>query len=770
MQNTKTLSRSRFLNLPKAFVLTLLIAFGGLMAYSISGCSSGPTSPGAGAGMETTTIYGRITDESDAPLMGVTVSGGTQTATTDANGIFILKNATVPQGRAVIIAKKAGYFNAARAESPNSNGTTRMMLSMMSDAATANVSAYSGGTVNSGGASVKFTAGSFTDASGNAYTGTVSVSARYLDPAKSTFYNFFSGDEQAQRLDGSTTNLVSCGVLRVELHDQNGASLKLDPSKPATISCPKPADPKAPATIQLWSFDETLGQWKEEGTATLQGNNYVGTVTHFTDYNFDYCSVPNGLLQFKIVCNNAPINGVVAEVLGRKVVTSPDGSVSIRRVAADGRPVTIDVKAADNGGLYYLNAPVPVTMVKDQTTDAGNITLSSPCPAELRATLICGDGNVEGLVTVSDGKNLSFVYTKTGKWAIQAPSMIPLTVDATDANGNMASTVSVTALASGEQRDIGNISLCGNGTQTYIDIPTDTTVNQQGELIAFSPDGSELASLSLQKLTVYNTTTGKILSQGNVSNQVYYYRSMEFSKDNRKLLLASDYQATQLYDVSGAAIALLVTLPQVSGAKLYDDGSKIIAMQSMVYPNPPVINVYSAADASVLTTLHPFIANVSDSIGSFGLINDENAIVFPDRKTTGTDRVWSVATDGELRNFSVIGTSFTFAASEDALTVASSTDYSSYTCYDVKTGQSRGIVNIAGSKGRYGGLTLTKNNGYAIDQVNGAYVIRVIKISDGTSTIKLLPASSTALSVAASRNEQYLAAATTTKIRVWKLQ
>src|SRR5258708_32898101 len=108
-------------------------------------------------------MYGRIVDETNAPITGVSVSGGGKTAMNDLNGLFIIKDASVPQGRAVVVAKKPGYFNAARAEAPNANGTTRMALSMMSNATTGTVSATAGGAVKAGAASVQFSPGSFTD-------------------------------------------------------------------------------------------------------------------------------------------------------------------------------------------------------------------------------------------------------------------------------------------------------------------------------------------------------------------------------------------------------------------------------------------------------------------------------------------------------------------------------------------------------------------------------------------------------------------------------
>jgi hypothetical protein len=753
-------------------LLAIIAVFAGSMIY---GCASGPSSPTV-TQQETTTIYGRITDESGAAVASVTVSAADKTATTDKNGIFFIKDVTVPKGRAVIVAKKAGYFNASRAETPGKDGTTAMILSMMNDAPVATITASIGGPVNmSGGASVNFSAGSFTDASGNPYSGKVAVSARYLDPSKNNFYSFFSGDNLAQRTDGSSTNLVSCGVLRVELKDLSGNPLQLDPSKPATLTCPKPNDPKAPSEIQLWSYNETLGMWKEEGTATLTGNNYVGTVTHFTDYNFDYCNVPNGELDFRITCNGAGIEGVVATVLGRQVITKAGGTCSIWRVAADGRQVTIDVKASDNGGVYYTNGPTSVTMVPDQVNDAGDISLSSPCPATIKGSLMCGDANVEGLVTISDGTNITYIYTKDGSFSMQAPSGKELTVDAIDPNGSPSETIIVPALSSGELRNIGVISLCASTTIDYTDITIGS--NQQGEVIALSPDGSRLAVFisNPAQLSVYDTKTGNTVSTAIITKHgsYYYANGMQFSADNAKLLMRSSYDVTLLFDISSSSATEVLAMSGVNGAQLYDDGTKIIASENAVYPNPSIINVYSAADGSVITTLHPNISNLSDSIGSFGLIHDENSIVYPDDKSSLSAHVWSALSDAELRSFPITGSLYTFTASEDGLTVALSSDYKNYSCYDTKAATKLGDISVFGANGaRYGNVSFTKGHAYTADEVSGAMVIRMIKISDGTSRVKLLAGSANKSinGIAASRNEQYLAAASSDKIRIWKLQ
>ena len=773
-----------FTNLRTTLLFSILSIFSAVMISTFDGCSSGPTTPGQNSGTQITTIYGRITDESGAPIAGVSAGAGSQMAVTDANGIFIIKDATVPKGRAIVIAKKAGYFNAAKAEVPSSNGT-RIEMSMMTDAATANVSGKNGGTINiSGGASIAFSGGSFTDASGGAYTGPVKVSARYLDPKNVSFFDYFSGDDMAQASSGKNVSLISSGVLRVELKDQNGQTLKLDASKPATLSFPQPIDTKAPAIMPLWYFDESLGMWKEGGSATLKNGMYSGTVTHFTDWNLDYYDSTGqlgayGTVSLRVICNTMPIGGVVMTIVGDDAPgkyfvhpggkTGPDGMITFLRFPAN-RPTLIDIRSDRNGGAFFINTPITVNLTPGQTLDLGDISLNSPCPASIKGALTtCDDSRTEGLVTISDGKNLTYLYTK-GDFTVQAASGIPLTVDAIDANGNQATTVSVPPLASGELRDIGNIKICGTGTANYLDITLGA--KSENQIVALSPDGSRVAAWSSQpgQVTVFDTKTGNTLSTAAITSAPYV-NAMEFSTDNSRLLLSSKYGTDAvLFDVSGPTATQIVTIPGAIGARLYDDGSKIIAGKTMVYPNPSVINIYSSADGSVIKTLHPAVSGTNDSMTVFGFIRNEDAIIFPDDKA-GNDRIWSVATDAESRNFAVSGLSYTFIVSDDGLTVASSADYVTYSCYDTKTGSKSGDVKIGGVNGtRYGNPVMTKNNVYAADQVNGANVIRIFKISDGTSTIKLLSATNYVASLAASRNEQVLAAASAGRIRIWKLQ
>ena len=764
-------------NLSNTLVFAFLAVFSALFIF---GCAAGPTTPG-GNGTQTTTIYGRIVDESGIPVSGATLAGGTGTAMSDANGFFIMKNAVVPQGRALVIAKKSGYFTSAHAEVPKS-GSTRIDLYMMSDAATANVSGTTGGIVNvAGGATVNFAAGSFTDASGTAYTGSVKVSAKFLDPKNPTFFDFFDGDMFAQQADGSGVSLISSGVIRVELKDPSGNALKLDPTKPATLNYPKPLDKNAPQTMPLWYFDESLGMWKESGTASLNPATgmYTGTVTHFSDFNLDYIDSSGGFntsgdVSMRIVCSTIPIGGVTVSIVGDdgggKYFVHPggktgdDGRIHFYRFPAN-RDVQIIVRADKNGGLYFMNNPITVHIAPGDKKDLGDVNLDSQCPASVSGLLECSGAGVAGLISISDGTHNFYTYTQNGTFGLQAPSGIALTLTAMNDNGDVSNPVLIPSLGSGEQKAIGNVDLCSSGTTNYTEF---SVAGGDSTTIALSPDGSRLATFGTN-VTVYDVTNGNVLSTALLSGS--YSSSAEFSLDGQKLLVNNQQSAT-LYDVSGSTATSLVTLMNVRGAKLYDDGSKIIATDDISNKQ----TLYSAADGSVIKTLSASpgvdqrIGMYSTVSGGFGYSSAEDAIAYIDSNLVA--RIWSVASDAQLRNFPVTGSHYFFSSSEDGKTIASApTSVAAWSCYDTKTGTKIGDVQPpTGTNKEHGTLLLTQNYGYFTTSLNGATAIQIANIATGSSSMRLFSGSVYISAIAASRNEKYLAAMQNGKVRVWKIQ
>jgi hypothetical protein len=94
------------------------------------------------------------------------------------------------------------------------------------------------------------------------------------------------------QINGSTTMFESYGFINASFYDADNPAVKLQVAsgKTVTMSAPIPygLQENAPETIPLWYYDEEDGLWREEGSATKQGDSYVGSVSHFTFWNFDH--------------------------------------------------------------------------------------------------------------------------------------------------------------------------------------------------------------------------------------------------------------------------------------------------------------------------------------------------------------------------------------------------------------------------------------------------------------------------------------------------
>jgi len=233
-------------------------------------------------------FLGTVIDKNHLPIEGVLVTIGDNTAYTDSNGVFMIKNATVNERFGYIKASKAGYIHGSRNVVP-SNGTNKVTIMLLDTNVTGTVNSGEIGNVSlNNGSSVSFD-GNFIKEDGSEYSGSVNVIVHHLDPTDEDMPLQRPGMLYAQNTEGAERMLQTLGMLAVELRGSAGEELNL--AEGSTSEIQMYVDPSlmaiAPATIPLWYFDETKGYWIEEGEATLQGNMYVGTVSHFSFWNYD---------------------------------------------------------------------------------------------------------------------------------------------------------------------------------------------------------------------------------------------------------------------------------------------------------------------------------------------------------------------------------------------------------------------------------------------------------------------------------------------------
>jgi hypothetical protein len=269
-------------------------------------------------------INGRVFDQNGNPVSGAQVSAGSSNTTTDALGVFRLTSVSAYQRLAYVKVEKTGYFLGSRSFVPGSSAEV-VEIELLPKALAGTVPATSGGTADAQGVSVKLDSNSVVNIDNTPHTGNVKVSLAYIDPTGADFTREMPGNLLGVQ-NNQSRGLTSYGMVAVELTTAGGLPLQLAQGKTAEVRFPIPAaqQSNAPATIDLWSFDEVNGYWKHEGQATKTGTEYVAQVGHFSFWN---CDMPwdfvvlDGLVKDP---NNQLVQGATVTISGSNVGSASD--------------------------------------------------------------------------------------------------------------------------------------------------------------------------------------------------------------------------------------------------------------------------------------------------------------------------------------------------------------------------------------------------------------------------------------------------------------
>lgn len=290
---------------------------------------------------KTSIISGIVLDLNNSPIQGakVTIEGSTVgSKITNEHGAFYFHNA--PTGNRVSVRfEKSNYMKVVRAETRPSNGVVIIHATMIPEnspiSIVGNISGTTGGDVSlyAHNTKVSFAPNSIVDGSGNAFTGNVKVSLAYLDPSQDNFARLIPGGDMAATNTANIEGyLYAYGIIKVELKDNAGNPLQLKNEAASNaqieVGVPSSMQNSAPATIPLWYFDEVKGRWIEEGFATLSSGKekYVGSVSHFTDWNCDVWSETQATITGTVTDEgNNPVAGVRIKTGQSYAVTNASG-------------------------------------------------------------------------------------------------------------------------------------------------------------------------------------------------------------------------------------------------------------------------------------------------------------------------------------------------------------------------------------------------------------------------------------------------------------
>lgn len=252
--------------------------------------------------MEDIALSGIVRDASGTPIEGVSIVSGSSAATTNTDGFFEfdqIQVVSVLNDRSVVRFSKAGYFDVVRsmdADDDAADGASwEVVMCKKENNDFTSIKTYSSSsdqTLQAGEMKIDMSQDGYkVDGTGAGYAGKVKSEMVYLDPNNERFSEMMpGGDLAAVRSDNSSAQLVSYGMTDLNMYAENGDKLQLKDGSKAKLTFPIPAGmgENPPASIPLWSFNEKTGLWEEEGSAALQGNVYVGEVTHFSWVNLDY--------------------------------------------------------------------------------------------------------------------------------------------------------------------------------------------------------------------------------------------------------------------------------------------------------------------------------------------------------------------------------------------------------------------------------------------------------------------------------------------------
>ena len=415
-------------------------------------------------------LNGLVVNGSNEPVADALVEVRGASMTTDENGFFRFENISLDNNGSLVTISKEGLFTGytfAYAQ-PGEDSYIKHMLPPVGGA---QFPTQSGSTFPlNDGAEVTIPAFSATNTNGAPYNGRVFVKTRYYDPTDPHLVLSMPGDLRGLNESGDAVQLLTYGMMGLEITSETGEPLLLKESLPATLRFPIPAGYTVQDTIPMWHLDEDTGYWIEEGFAVQDGDFMVAEVTHFSFWN---CDAPFPVIELQgqlTDLNGSPLANQAVTIRTDDMMTGTghtNENGHFRGKVPQGLDLTLSINTCDdqteteNIGSF------------DVDTNLGAIEISNSNDISISGQLVdCSGVGVQGYVIIE---------TETS-----------FDIFATDINGNFDNSISLCAgtqaptikgvsldcvLSSEEQIfetnfevNFEEIEICNpNGTQEYLE-------------------------------------------------------------------------------------------------------------------------------------------------------------------------------------------------------------------------------------------------------------------------------------------------------------
>jgi hypothetical protein len=504
-----------------------------LIIVSILSCQKEVKTDNPGTGGSTGTVInptpvqgsltGKVIDNNDNAVAGATVKSGNNTATTDSRGLFRFNNIQLDKYSSLVTVEKSGYFKAYRVFSASANNTNFVKLKLLPKTLIGNIDAATGGSVTlTDNSKITLPAGAVVVRSTNqSYSGSVKIYAAIIDPTSTDIAQIVPGSFQGDDANNNRVLLRSFGMLAVELEGSSGEKLQIANGKTAKLrfNIPSSLRSSAPATIPLWSVDETTGLWKEEGNATKGTDYYEGDVSHFSFWNCDV-SGQTIYLEMTITTSNEPLSHVLVKLIRSNGASSygyTDSSGHVGGLVPKNETLTLEV-------LNTCNQPVYSQSVGpfSSNTNLGTINVTIPPVNTLQITgsaVNCTNQPVtNGSVLVYfEGQLYTKPVSNTGTFSVTitrcSNSTGSIEVVTVDNTANQQSATPWTGSASTGTVSIGAVSACGTSTVAFINYTVDgsnfsiSSSTAGDSIVAYTANGTNQANFNVMGFRTTQPTT-----------------------------------------------------------------------------------------------------------------------------------------------------------------------------------------------------------------------------------------------------------------------
>lgn len=370
----------------------------------------------------------------DGKIPAASLALGGKTYSADARG-FLVVSGVKPTAPPRVTVKAKGYVPLPLALDFGSSGAAPRRVVLLTASLQQEFDAAAGITAKADSAQITLPAAGLATATGAAYTGKATLSARYVEPFKEAAAGGMAKVQAlaaalpttyalAKDSAGKLRPLLPMAALDAAITSDKGEALQLASGKPASVTLPLPSFAakvfKSGAKTTLWSYDAATGLLAANGdcTVTVATDGSVscaGSVTHFSTTTV-------------AVEMNALSCARVSEV---RLVLPQDYSVSSRHdriemAPATSHPGASTTPAAAGQDVSAVELPSETRYTKDASGALGYYGLSAapghrPVYFRVQVQLDLVKGNVDQPHTGVNLSDQSGLVTYTTSWMRAQP-------------------------------------------------------------------------------------------------------------------------------------------------------------------------------------------------------------------------------------------------------------------------------------------------------------------------------------------------------------